>query len=434
MLLEFKMKNFKSYKDEMEFKMLTAPKIKDLEDTLITKKVEGKSIKVLSTAVIYGPNSSGKTNIISGMEVLRSIFLKGSVQNKELVLTRNMTVNRLSLAPNINSEKDEPVQFYIKFVTNDLMIEIRLDVLLGEFNDEDAKREIVYEELKINNSIIYSRDKELRIGNIDIIKNYWIDNFSMEVAEKISKSNLDEQDLFFNGMFKNLYSKKIFDIIYNWFQNEFVIVYRADQVKLFPKYSEKQKDKKFYIDKLLNKAAKDFGVTKTTKDIAYPITEKSEMIRPLSLIQRKDKISIVPSEDFESFGTIRFLNVFPLIAKTIKSGATLVIDELDASIHPMAIMNIINIFHNPDINKRGAQLIFNTHNPIYLNNAILRRDEIKFVERQEDGNSVHYSLSDFGTNGENGVRNTEDYMKKYFINKYGAIENVDFSNVFENEE
>lgn len=434
MLLEFKMKNFKSYKDEMEFKMLTAPKIKDLEDTLVTKKIEGKSIKVLSTAVIYGPNSSGKTNIISGMEVLRSIFLKGSVQNKELVLTRNMTVNRLSLAPNINSEKDEPVKFYIKFVTNDLMIEIRLDVLLGEFNDEDAKRKIVYEELKINNSIIYSRDKELRIGNIDIIKNYWIDNFSMEVAEKISKSNLDEQDLFLNGMFKNLYSKKIFDIIYNWFQNEFVIIYRADQVKVSPRYSEKQKDKKFYIDKLLNKAAKDFGVTKTTKDIVYPITEKSEMIRPLSLIQRKDKISIVPSEDFESFGTIRFLNVFPLIAKAITSGATLVIDELDASIHPMAIMNIINIFHNPDINKRGAQLIFNTHNPIYLNNAILRRDEIKFVERQEDGNSVHYSLSDFGTNGENGVRNTEDYMKKYFINKYGAIENVDFSNVFENEE
>ena len=115
----------------------------------------------------------------------------------------------------------------------------------------------------------------------------------------------------------------------------------------------------------------------------------------------------------------------------INNGATLAIDELDASIHPMAIMNIINIFHNDEINKKGAQLIFNTHNPIFLNNSLLRRDEIKFVDKEENG-SIHYSLSDFKTNGEKGVRNTEDYMKNYFINKYGAIKNIDFSDIFNN--
>ena len=114
---------------------------------------------------------------------------------------------------------------------------------------------------------------------------------------------------------------------------------------------------------------------------------------------------------------------------TIIKGSTLVIDELDASIHPMAIMNIINIFHNDEINKNGAQLIFNTHNPIFLNNALLRRDEIKFVEKEDKG-SIQYSLSDFGTNGSNGVRNTEDYMKNYFVNKYGAIKDIDFSDIF----
>ena len=131
--------------------------------------------------------------------------------------------------------------------------------------------------------------------------------------------------------------------------------------------------------------------------------------------------------------TVRFLNIFPIISNAINSGATLVIDELDASIHPMVIMNIINIFHNDEININGAQLIFNTHNPIFLNGAILRRDEMKFVDKIDDS-SIHYSLSDFGTNGTKGVRNSEDYLKNYFINKYGAIKDIDFSDIFKNEE
>lgn len=77
-------------------------------------------------------------------------------------------------------------------------------------------------------------------------------------------------------------------------------------------------------------------------------------------------------------------------------------------------------------------LLFNTHNPIFLNKNIFRRDEIKFVDRDDNtGISNHYSLSDFGTSGPNAVRNTEDYMKNYFINRYGSIRNIDFSDILE---
>ena len=108
------------------------------------------------------------------------------------------------------------------------------------------------------------------------------------------------------------------------------------------------------------------------------------------------------------------------------------VDEFDASIHPMALMSIINIFHNDEINIHHAQLIFNTHNPIFLNSNLLRRDEIKFVERDEESQqSVLYALSDFGTTGEKGVRKHEDYMKNYFISRYGAIQDVDFTPIFE---
>jgi AAA15 family ATPase/GTPase len=124
--------------------------------------------------------------------------------------------------------------------------------------------------------------------------------------------------------------------------------------------------------------------------------------------------------------------MFPLVVNALANGGTLVIDEFDASIHPMALMSIINIFHNDDINTNHAQLIFNTHNPIFLNANLFRRDEIKFVERDnESHNSTLYSLSDFKTSGKNNVRKNEDYMSNYFISKYGAIEDIDFTPVFE---
>jgi AAA15 family ATPase/GTPase len=125
--------------------------------------------------------------------------------------------------------------------------------------------------------------------------------------------------------------------------------------------------------------------------------------------------------------------MFPLVVNAILNGGTLVVDEFDASIHPMALMSIINIFHNDDLNKKNAQLIFNTHNPIFLNKNIFRRDEIKFVERDDNNHcSIHYSLSDFGTTGKDGMRKNGDYMNKYFISRYGAIRDIDFTPIFEN--
>ncbi len=111
----------------------------------------------------------------------------------------------------------------------------------------------------------------------------------------------------------------------------------------------------------------------------------------------------------------------------------MVVDEFDPSIHPMALMNIITLFHNDELNTRKAQLVFNTHNPIFLNSNLFRRDEIKFVDRDDETHcSTHYSLSDFGTAGAKGVRLTEDYMKNYFVDRYGAIKSIDFASVIKN--
>lgn len=87
------------------------------------------------------------------------------------------------------------------------------------------------------------------------------------------------------------------------------------------------------------------------------------------------------------------MRLFPQAVEAVKNGSVLVVDQLDASINPMAIMSLINIFHNDEINKNGAQLIFATCNPIYLNPNLFRRDEIKFVNKEDGSGSTIYSLS-----------------------------------------
>ncbi len=106
-------------------------------------------------------------------------------------------------------------------------------------------------------------------------------------------------------------------------------------------------------------------------------------------------------------------------------GGILVIDEADASIHLMALMNIITLFHNDELNIHNAQLVCNTHNPIFLNSNLFRPDEIKFVVRDEKIHcSTHYSLSDFDTAGEKGVRKGDNYLKNYYVDCYGEIKDI----------
>ena len=116
--------------------------------------------------------------------------------------------------------------------------------------------------------------------------------------------------------------------------------------------------------------AKEFGITSNA--LAY--RADGDNVELYSILNPENGLA-VPAELFESYGTIRFVNEFPLIIRALLTGATLVMDEFDASIHPMALMNIINIFHNDEINKHHAQLIFNTHNPIFLDASLFRRDE-----------------------------------------------------------
>lgn len=431
MLLEFKASNYKSFSDELVFSMIPAPKQKGLDYSILKKKVGKKEYKGLSSAVIYGANASGKTNIIGAMDTFKSIILRGNIKNDEGKAGPNAAAGALELIPNNAHDEAKPVTFSIKFITNDLLIEYSVSMVLGRFLDTDFSRRIILERLSINDSILFERDETLRFHSISLVQQYFVNAFSEneESAIALAKNNLNDEELFLTNGFKTMFSSKIVSIISDWLENQFMVIYRADAINVIRKFSDPQK-KSVYIERTLNDAAKQFGIS--SNGIGYIVEGDSDEAKLCSLFNEKMQAKAIPAELFESYGTIRFINMFPLVARALLTGGTLIVDEFDASIHPMALMSIINIFHNDEINTYNAQLIFNTHNPIFLNSNLFRRDEIKFVERDDDThNSEHYSLSDFGTTGENGVRKNEDYMKNYFVDRYGAIRDIDFTPVFE---
>ena len=427
MLLEFKAKNYKSFKNEIFFSMIPAPKQKGLDYSVLRKEINNKLYKGLSSSVIYGANASGKTSIIEAMDVYKSIILRGNIRNAT-PQNINAAADNLEMIPNVDNDKKEPIEFNIKFIEDNILFEYGISIDIGLYATKDLSREILSEKLFVDNNLIFDRNtKTIEFHKINFIEQYLIKNFkeNEKSLREIAGSNINKEELFLVNGFKNIFSQILADRITNWLNKKFITIYMANTLLVSPQYDREKIQ--FFKSSPVNDIAKIMG---SINDIGYVYAKEDSSSHMVSVLNKK-KI-FVPANIFESYGTFRFLNIVPILTLVLKKGGTLVVDEFDASLHPMVVMNIVKIFHNDEININKAQLIFNTHNPIFLNSNFFRRDEIKFVERNEQTHfSELYSLSDFGTDGKDGVRKGEDYMKNYFVNKYGAIRDIDFSSVFE---
>lgn len=439
MLLEFKTKNYKCFVEEACFSMTAAPKQKGLDYSLMKVKTKGsKETKVLSSSVIYGPNAAGKTNIIGAMDVLRAIVLRGNIRNAEEKTSPNPAASMLELIPNNKQTDPKPVCFDVEFYEEDhdgnkLIIHYGLQIALGDFLEAEYPRKILFEVLDVNGERVFERTNDLTIKNLKVIEKYLSEVAAQnkESVGEIAENSLNSEELFLTNGFKLIFSPSLTKLILDWFTNKFMIICRADSMQLIKRFADPKK-KAVYVEKTTDKAAKLFGINSNA--VGYVINEDEPEAKLSSLFHdaKNHKAAAIAADIFESYGTIRFINMFPLVIRAMQTGGTLVVDEFDASIHPMALMSIINVFHNDDVNVHHAQLIFNTHNPIFLNSNLFRRDEIKFVERDDDTHeSMLYALSDFGTTGDKGVRKHEDYLSKYFISQYGAIKDIDFTPIFE---
>lgn len=436
MLLNFYSKNFKSFRNGFSLSMKPTA-IKDLNDSILKYKFNNTSTKkVLSSSVIYGPNASGKTSIIEAVNYFKNIVLNGGINIIDSNNLQNRTNNFLTCIPFIYSSDVVPVEFEIEFSDkddNNEYFEYRygLKLFLGGFYDSKAERRIIEEYLFINNKEIFFRKKNAvevfyqripkKFLNIGIYENMFVNYL------EIMRSNLEDTKLFLSTDFSSFVSKEIYNNVFNWFSDKLQVFIEFSNLN-YTMYSEKNKNIKLprYIFDAVNK----IGVVGS--ELVYVKSEKKENdVILFSKLKTGDSREIaIPSRLIESLGTLKFIDLFPAVLISLLSGSTLIIDELDSSLHPMVVMSIVNIFHDSEINKYNAQLIFNTHNPIYLNSKLFRRDEMCFVEKDRETKiSEFYKLSDFKTNSEQPTRKTTDYINGYFKNKYGAIEYVNLSDI-----
>jgi hypothetical protein len=363
------------------------------------------------------------------MDTMRSIVLRGNILNVNED-SPNEAANCLELIPNNHLKERKPTEFYINFIEEGYHIQYSLHMDIGYFLEESYPRKVSFEKLVINDFAVFERNERLELNYTEKLSSFFqkgIKNF--DTIYDVACDSLNNNELFLINGFKLIISRKLVDLIQGWFKNKFMVICKANALQLIKRFNDPQKSG-LYVDKTINEAAKIFGLDSNA--VGYAITPDDQKSKLCSIVDdnHSDEKIIIKADIFESHGTLRFINIFPLIIKAIYTGAILIIDEFDASIHPMALMNIINIFHDDEININNAQLVFDTHNPIFLNSNIFRRDEIKFVERNQQHESELYSLSDFGTSGKNGVRKNEDYMKNYFVSQYGAIKDIDFSPIF----
>ena len=433
MLLEFTTKNYKSFVEKTMFSMKKAAKQSGLDYSLLKEEVKGKPVIGLCSSVIYGPNAAGKTNIIGAMDVFRSIVLRGNIRNSEEKSSPNPASSALELIPNNKLTSSMPVEFSVEFFVDKMLVKYSVSLDLGLFLEDNYQRKVIDEELFVNGDVVFRRGEKLVLGSLKVIKRYLPESTvqNYESVFNIAQNSLNQEELFLTNGFKLIISQLFVKTVIDWFANKFMVIYRADSMQLIKRFADAQK-KAVYVEATTDKAARLFGINSNA--LGYVVSDDDSEAKLCSIFNniKEKKGAAMAAELFESYGTIQFINMFPLVIRAIQIGGTLVVDEFDASIHPMALMSIINIFHNDDINIHRAQLIFNTHNPIFLNSNLFRRDEIKFVERDDDSHySTLYALSDFGTTGEKGVRKHDDYMKNYFISQYGAIKDIDFTPIFE---
>ncbi len=403
MLIRFSFKNFKSFKDENLLDM-EATALKEHEYNI----AKTENIELLKVAAIYGANASGKTNVLQAFDYMKKRILVSDDSKK-------------------NSPIDE--ENIYSFMINNGPISLEVEILakndkIYKYGFEVLKNSIVSEWLyikKVNKFYpIFEREKN---------------NVTMKSNNKISGlANIDERTLFLNIYSKIDKDNEDFNNVYEWFVNANYLDLGNPRFEDFINNRILLKilsDEKYKKELLRFIKTFDSGIEgiKTIPDSIEEVQNNNRVVK-VELIHRGEdnKLKALPL-DLESNGTRKMFHLFDFFMDALKNGMVLFIDELDAKLHPLLTRYIINLFHNSETNIGNGQLIYSTHDTVNLNKDTFRRDEIWFTEKNRDGVSEIYALSDYILEDDEDsknktskkVRNDATYNKDYLTGRYGAI-------------
>jgi AAA15 family ATPase/GTPase len=433
MLLEFRIQNFRSFYHEAVLSMLASKQRVHSEFLIVP---ENKSGHVLPSAVIYGANASGKTSLILALTLIKEMVVVGNIRQTQ----DNHLLSIIELFPFIHDYQKfiKPIKFEITFLHEGIEFTYGIEFISSLRDDETpSERKIISEYLIADDVQIFSRsEKGITLAKSSKALKFYKEKIKaglLEMLEKQINENLEATDLFLSNAFKSAVNSDLAHKAIKWFTFKLSTFINFDESKFEILISDKTPMGEIRFNNGIMQALlkhADFG----PQDVVYVIDNK-ENSKQKTTLRSKYHISGKPDNEaidvlsdlFESKGTLKILKFALPFITALENGNILVIDELDSSMHPDLIAGIIRVFNNPEINKKGAQLIFNTHNPIYLNRNLFRRDQIVFVSKdKETFESEIYTLADFKTFGEKAVREDERYMKNYINGKYGALPFVDF--------
>lgn len=385
MLLSFTISNFRSFKNRKTLD-LSAAVVKEYEDSLT---VVGNT-SILPSAVLYGANSSGKSNLIEAFRAfLTTVHNSASYNSSEELLMYPFLFDEES--------RTMPCSFEIELL-------IEGDYYRYGFSATKVKVTEEYLYYKIGNK---GREKCLFVRSeegIGVTSHY-------KSAEDIVERTRD------NALFLSVadaFNDSVAGLIMRELKG--FAVFDGDK-------SEALADKAIYIsDEELNSFLAKFKLGfDTIKKVDNPSIKAITTHKVYNAAgEVTGEISMALS-DSESKGTNKLFDMAPVFVKALENRRVLIVDEFGSSMHPMITRMLMSLFNNKETNPMGSQLIFTTHDTNLLDNKFLRRDQIWFTEKDETASTDLYSLVEFKDASGVKVRNDRSYEKDYINGRYGAI-------------
>ncbi len=423
MIIEFSVSNYRSIRDKQTLSLVADNRIGarngDKSNQLIEIDMPGLSnTKLLKSAVFYGANASGKSNIVKAAEFFQKFVETCATDLKP---DADTGVVPFRLDPFMESS---PSEFEVVFTHKDVRYQygVKLD------------RKWVHEEwlTAYPNGLPqrwFFRCLDIESGVYD-----WTYSTKLKGDKESLKNKVRENTLFLSVAAQ--FNHEQLSSVYEWFSDCFRFIDFSDP--FFPsKYTEElilsNHDIKKTVDALIRSA--DFGITGILTKKVNPDEINFPDDIPAGLrefIKKQAEEGGVTSTFFshcraeegedigiglpdESAGTQKFFALLGPWLDMLKNGYTFFIDELGAKMHPLLVRKLLEMVHDPEINQSGAQVVITTHDTTLLDSEIFRRDQIWFTEKDQAGSTNLYPLTDYKP------RTKEALQKGYLAGRYGAI-------------
>lgn len=399
MVLEIRISNFFSIKDEVVLDLRAANINTKKAKALKTNIFETNKTKVLKTIAIYGANASGKSNIIKAIRFCNAMVFESHLHNENTVY---------KFKPfKFQGYKNKPSSYFIRFISNGIEYEYSFSLTQTEIITESL---YYYPQGRIKK--IFTRDERLGKTKKEKYTFGSVIRRPMDVAE-----NTSNKTLYISRA--SQMDREIAKEIFNYFNNVFILGYKARPMELL--FNE-HKNILLEALQIADSDIVDIKIKKEKhpgKNVSFNLTTNQASIEDVEQEQLKitsyHRSSPKMPFDFEteeSAGTQKLFFIMLSIIDIIKNNKILLIDEIEESLHTRIVEYIVNLFNK----SKNAQLIFATHNTKLLNLNKPRKDQIYFTNKNNKGATDLYSLYDY-----NDFRDTMDAEKAYLQGRFDAV-------------